>query len=43
MSSKHDRRLGDDEKAWLVIAFIDAVATLAVCALYFWFLAHASA
>jgi hypothetical protein len=43
MRDDDDRKLGDDEKAWLVIALIDAAATLGVCALYLWFLAHASA
>lgn len=42
MRDNDDRKLGDDEKAWLVIALIDAAATLGVCALYFWFL-HAAA
>ena len=42
-SPRSERRLGDDERAWLVIGVIDVVATLAVVGLYVWFVVHAAA
>jgi hypothetical protein len=42
MEHKAQRGLGDDERAWIVIALFDAAATLSLVALYLWW-THAAA
>jgi flagellar basal body-associated protein FliL len=42
MDQDEDSKRGGDVRAWVTIAVIDAVATAALCGIYFWLSTTAS-